>query len=588
MLATIVPLCFLLAADPVPSESQRLARLLDAYWEEYLVLNPVVATSIGDPRYNDRFPDTLSAAGRAERQAFTERWAGALGGIDRAKLVGQDRLSYDILRRDLAEELEGLRFPGELLPIHQFSSVPAFFGQLGSGNGIQPFRTAKDYDDFLKRGDAIVAWMDRSILNMREGMKRGVVQPRLVMLKVLPQLEAFLVSDPTASIFWEPLKAMPPGIAEADRQRLAGAYRTAITERWVPAYRRLHAFVRDEYLPRTRETVGLSALPDGAAWYAFQVKANTTTDLGPDAIHELGLAEVARIRGEMDAVRRQVGFAGDLEAFFAHLQEEPRFYFTKDEELLEGYRELQKRINALLPKLFDVAPKADYVVKPVEAFRAASEAGASYQAGTPDGSRPGVFYVNTHNLRAQPRFGMETLSIHEASPGHHFQVSIAQEVEGLPSFRRFGGYSAFSEGWALYAESLGKELGLFTDPYQWYGRLADEQLRAMRLVVDTGLHAKGWTRERAIQYMKDNSSMAESDVVAEVERYIVIPGQALGYKLGEFAIRDLRQEAARELGARFDVRAFHRQVLVDGGLPLDVLRTKIREWIAAQKAGRSG
>jgi uncharacterized protein (DUF885 family) len=584
MLATIVPLCaLLLAGNPMTTEGDRLNTLLEAYWEEYLVLDPVTATAIGDPRYNHRFPDSLSPAGIAERKAFTERWSDALGGIDRAKLVGQDRLSYDILRRDLAEEREGQRFPDELLPIHQFSSVPAFFGQLGSGEGIQPFKTAKDYDDFLKRGDAIVAWMDRSALNMREGIERGIVQPRMVMLKVLPQLETFLVSDPEASIFWRPLKAMPAQIAEADRQRLAGAYRTAIAERWVPAYRRLHAFVRDEYLPRTRETVGLSALPDGAAWYAYRVKASTTTDLDVDTIHELGLSEVARIRGEMEAVRKQVGFEGDLRAFFVHLQEDPRFYYTKEEDLLEGYRELQKRINGLLPKLFDVAPKADYVVKPVEAFRAASDAGASYQPGTPDGSRPGVFYVNTYNLRAQPRFGMETLSIHEASPGHHFQISIAQEVEGLPMFRRFGGYNAFSEGWALYAESLGKELGLFTDPYQWYGRLADEQLRAMRLVVDTGLHAKGWTRERAIQYMKDNSSMAESDIVAEVERYIVIPGQALGYKLGEFAIRDLRNEAARELGARFDVRAFHRQVLIDGGLPLDVLRSKIRDWIATQK-----
>jgi uncharacterized protein (DUF885 family) len=293
---------------------------------------------------------------------------------------------------------------------------------------------------------------------------------------------------------------------------------------------------------------------------------------------------VARILAEMNAVREQVGFEGDLKAFFEHLQTDDRFYFKTEDEALQAYRDVQQKINPLLPKLFDIFPKADYEVRPVEAFRAESHAGASYQSPTPDGSRPGVFYLNTFNLKAQPNFLVETLSIHEASPGHHFQISIQQEVESLPAFRRFGGYTAYAEGWALYAESLGKELGLFTDPYQWYGRLSDEQLRAMRLVVDTGLHYYGWSRQQAIDYMLANSSMAESDVVAEVERYIVIPGQALAYKVGQRVIRELRTEAEAELGDRFDVRAFHRQVLVDGALPMGVLQTKIREWIAAEKA----
>jgi len=283
-------------------------------------------------------------------------------------------------------------------------------------------------------------------------------------------------------------------------------------------------------------------------------------------------------------VREQVGFQGDLPAFFEHLKTDDQFYFKTPEEALQAYRDVQKKINPLLPKLFDVFPKADYEVREVEAFRAQSDAGASYQAPTPDGSRPGVFYLNTYNLKAQPNFLVETLSIHEASPGHHFQISIQQEVESLPAFRRFGGYTAFAEGWALYAESLGKELGVFTDPYQWYGRLSDEQLRAMRLVVDTGLHHLGWSRQQAIDYMMANSSMAESDVVAEVERYIVIPGQALSYKVGQRVIRELRTEAEAELGDRFDVRAFHRQVLIDGALPMGVLQVKIREWIARQKA----
>ena len=322
-------------------------------------------------------------------------------------------------------------------------------------------------------------------------------------------------------------------------------------------------------------------MPDGEAWYAFAVAGHTTTDLKPDAIHQIGLAEVSRIRGEMGQVKEQVGFEGDLAAFFVHLQEAPEFYFEHEDDLIAGYVELQKTVNERLPRLFDVMPKADYEVRPVEKFRAKSAAGASYMSPSPDGSRPGVFYVNTFNLKAQPRYGMETLSIHEASPGHHFQISIQQEIESLPRFRRFGGYTAYVEGWALYAESIGKELGMFSDPYQYYGRLSDEMLRAMRLVVDTGLHAKGWTRERAIDSMKENSSMARTDIVAEVERYIAIPGQALAYKIGQRKISELRKRAEEKLGEGFDVKEFHNQILLDGALPLDVLDTKIDEWIVA-------
>ena len=384
-------------------------------------------------------------------------------------------------------------------------------------------------------------------------------------------------------MFWGPVAAMPESFPAAERERLTAAYRAAIAGTLVPAYAKMRDFLRDEYLPEARESVGLGALPDGAAWYAHRVAAQTTTDLTPEQIHQFGLDEVARILSEMNEVREQVGFEGDLQAFFDHLETDDRFYFESEEEALQAYRDQQAKIKTLLPRLFDIAPKTDYEVRPVEAFRAQSEAGASYQSPAPDGSRPGVFYLNTYNLRAQPKFLVDTLSIHEASPGHHFQISIQQEIEDLPAFRRFGGYTAFSEGWALYAESLGKELGVFTDPYQWYGRLSDEQLRAMRLVVDTGLHHFGWTRQQAIDYMLANSSMAESDVVAEVERYIVIPGQALAYKVGQRVIRELREEAERELGDRFDVRAFHREVLTDGALPMDVLQGKIRAWIAAEK-----
>ncbi len=571
------------------SEAERLHQLLDAYWEETLQRSPVLATSLGDLRFNDQFPNSLSPEWIAGSKAFDRRWSARLAELDRDQLHGQDRLSYDILRRDLAESIAGERFPGELLPINQFGGVPSFFAQLGAGGSLQPFAEVKHYDDWLARGDRIVVWMDQAIVNMREGIRRGIVQPKSVMLKVPPQLAALQKDDVAETVFWGPVRSLPQTFAADDRERLTAAYREAIGERWLPAYRRLHDFIRDEYLPACRDSVGLSALPDGRDWYAFRVAAMTTTDLDPARIHEIGLAEVERILGEMNAVREQVGFDGDLQAFFKHLETDDRFYFRSEAEVIAAYQDAQKRIDALLPKLFDVFPKANYEVRPVEAFRAQSAAGASYQSPSPDGSRPGIFYINTFNLRAQPNFIVETLSIHEASPGHHFQNAIAQEVEGLPAFRRFGtSYVAYGEGWALYAESLGKELGLFTDPYQWYGRLSDEQLRAMRLVVDTGLHLKGWTREQAIDYMRANSSMAESDIIAEVERYIVIPGQALGYKIGQFAIRELREEAEKALGEHFDIKAFHRQILIDGELPMDVLRAKVREWIALEKARLAG
>jgi uncharacterized protein (DUF885 family) len=346
----------------------------------------------------------------------------------------------------------------------------------------------------------------------------------------------------------------------ADRERLTAAYRTAIEDRVIPAYRRVRDYVRDDYMPKTRTTVAWTALPDGKAWYAYLVKRHTTTDMTPEEVHKVGLDEVARIHDEMDAVRRQVGFEGDLAAFFRHLESDPQFYFTQGSDLVQGYRELKVRIDAALPKLFSVFPKADYQVREVEAFRAESAASA------------------------QPKFGMETLSLHEASPGHHFQGSIQQELTGLPKFRRFGGgYTAYAEGWALYAEYLGKELGMFTDPYQWFGRLNDEQLRAMRLVVDTGLHSLGWSREQAIRYMVENSSMSESYATSEVDRYISWPGQALGYKIGDLRIQALRRNAEKELGAKFDIRDFHREVLSDGEVPMDVLEAKIARWVAARK-----
>jgi uncharacterized protein (DUF885 family) len=560
----------------------RLDALFERFFEDFLRLDPLTATYIGDSRYNDELPNFIGPEYRAQARATNQRYLDEIRSIDPSLLAPADRISYDVFLGERLRAVAAERFPSELLPIDQFGGLINAMPALGSGTNAQPFATVRDYDNWLDRLDDFVVWMDQAIVNMREGARRGVVQPRAVMQKVLPQLDAMAVARASDSDYFAPVTKFPDSFGPADRTRLTAAYTAALETRLLPAYGRLRDFVRDEYLPNTRQSVAWTALPDGEAWYAYRVQEQTTTQMTADEIHALGLTEVARILNEMDKVRQQVGFKGDLHAFFDFLENDPQFYFKKPAEVLSAYGEVKNKINAALPAAFSMFPRADYEIREVEAFRAKSAAGASYLAPSADGSRPGIFYVNTFNLKALPRFGTETLSLHEAAPGHHFQISIKQELQGVPRFRRFGGYTAFAEGWALYAESLGKELGLFTDPYQWFGRLNDEQLRAMRLVVDTGLHAKGWSREQAIRYMLDNSTLSESDVTAEVERYIVWPGQALSYKVGDLRIQGLLGKAERQLGARFDLKDFHREVLCDGSVPLDVLEQKIARWIASR------
>ncbi|MCH7893548.1 MAG: DUF885 domain-containing protein [Proteobacteria bacterium] len=569
-------------AGPVDNAAL-LDELFEAYFEEILELNPLYATFIGDNRYNDRLANSLSPEYLETSRALERKYLAALLAIDNGDLNGQDLLSYEIFRLDRETSIAGERFPGELLPLNQTFSLANFFAVMGSGQSVQPFATVSDYENFLSRADDFIEYLDQAIINMRIGVERGVVQPRVVMEKVVPQLRAHVVDDAATSIFYGPVSNMPADFSAEDRARLTTAYTDMIENRLVPAYLRVAEFIEQEYLPATRTTVGWDALPDGEAWYAFRVEDSTTTKMSPDEIHELGLAEVARIRGEMEEVAREVGFDGTLAEFFEFLKTDPQFFFGSSEEVLAAYEAARLRIDERLPSLFSVFPKADYEIRQIEEFRARSSAGAMYQSPSPDGSRPGIFYVNTFNLKAQPTYGVETLSIHEAAPGHHFQISIQQEVTGLPRFRRFGGYTAFAEGWALYAESIGKELGVFTDPYQYYGRLNDEQLRAMRLVVDTGLHSKGWSREQVIQYMRNNSSLAETDIISEAERYIATPGQALAYKVGQINLTRMRAEAEQALGENFDIKAWHAQILTDGALPMAVLDAKNRRWIGAQK-----
>ena len=460
----------------------------------------------------------------------------------------------------------------------------ASFVQMGAGTGLHPFRTVKDYDDFLSRIGGFEQVVDASIGNMREGMRQGIVQPRVLMERVLPQLAAHVVDDPTKSMFWGPVTAMPATFTPAERARLTEAYATAIRGQVVPAFRRLHDFVRDEYLPHTRATAGLSALPGGRRWYEYLVRANTTTSLTPEQIHDIGLAEVARIHGEMETLMRQVGWQGDLAGFMRQAQSDPAQRFTSREEMLAEYRAAQLRIDASTDRLFDIKPRANYEIRPIEAFRERSASAGSYTAASLDGTRPGIFYLNTYDPPGRPRSMTETLLIHEGSPGHHFQISVARELVQLPRVRRFGGFTAYAEGWGLYAETLGPELGLFTDPYQRYGYLSSELWRAIRLVLDTGIHAKGWTLQQAQDYARRNSSESETVIIAETERFSAVPGQALAYKTGQMKITELRRRAEAALGPRFDIKAFHRAVLDSGALPLDVLDSKIDRWIAAQTA----
>lgn len=563
------------------TENDKMSELLESYFIESLIIFPVTGTYLGESRYNDKFSLPLHES-KLKLEQLNDRYFSAISSIDRDKLDAQGKLSFDIIFRDFTLDLKSRTFKSHLLPINQMDGMQNELAAFGSGESAQPFETVQDYDAFLQRAKGFKAWANSLQQVLNEGIQEGITLPKVIAAKIIPQFAAHVVYNPEDSVFWLPIKNMPKTFNDEDITRLTDSYREVIMLDIIPTYRDMAEYLEEVYLPNCRDTVGYSALPNGDKWYQNEIHRHTTLNLTANEIHEIGLKEVSRIRSEMTKVKEQVGFEGDLDAFFVHLRESDEFYFESSEELVSAYENVKKNIDSRLHLLFNISPKADYVVKPVEAFRQQSAPGASYQGPSADGSKPGVFYINTYNLKAQPKFIVETLSIHEAAPGHHFQIALQQEIDALPTFRKFGGYTVFAEGWALYAESLGKELGLFTDPYQWYGRLVDEQLRAMRLVVDSGLHAKGWTREQAIEFMLKNSSMAESDVIAEVERYIAWPGQALSYKLGQFKIRELRDYASAQLGKKFDVKEFHKQILIDGAMPMDILEKKIKAWVKSQ------
>lgn len=555
--------------------------------EEQLKLNPISALFRGDLRYADRLGDFGSDAYFDASRKAAENDLARLHAIDRAKLTPTNQIAYDVFEWQTKDTLKGLE-PEYLAltavrPIDHFFGFHVFYPGLASGKSAAPFKTVTDYENNLKRHRDYIAALDRSIVRFREGMKTGVVQPKLIVNNVIDQLNLQIAQGVEESTFNLPTKSFPEGISAADQARLKTEYTAAIRDGILPAYVRLRDFLKNEYLPVARDGVGLVHMKGGPKLYAYLIESNTTLPMTADQIHNLGLSEVKRIRGDMEAIKTQVGFQGTLAQFFEHLRTDPKFRPASREAYLQGFYDIGKRVDARIREQFSTIPKTPLEIRYYEPYREKTSAGGSYEPGSPDGKRPGVFYFNAYDLPSRSTVGMETLYLHEGAPGHHFQIALAYENADLPAFMRFGGNTAYAEGWGLYAESLWKELGMETDPYQRFGGLDDEMLRAMRLVVDSGIHAKGWTRDQAIDYMLANSGMSKTEATAEVERYIAIPGQALAYKVGQLTISRLKAKAQKALGPKFDVRDFHAQVLMTGALPMGVLEKKIDDWIAAKK-----
>ena len=575
------------AATQPRDAAQVLHALLAQSDEAFLVRNPIVATYRGDHRFLAQHGDYLSDAYNAAERTAAQQDLRRLAAIDRARLGTADRLAYDTFAwqrgLDLREYDPALVAVWLPLKLDHLNGWHLFFPDLSSGTGAAPYRTVADYDAGLARIDGFVAWLDAAVARAREGAARGVVQPRLVVERMVAQFDGFAAQGVETSPYDAPIRLLPPTMAPAERERLTRAYAAAIREQLAPAFARARDALRDEVLPRSRESIGLSQMPGGAAWYRFLVEKSTTTKLSPQEIHRLGLAEVARLDAALEALRVRIGYAGSLAQMRQFLRSDARFQPASAQALGDAYRDIGRRVEAALPRLFATRPKTPLEIRPTPPYQERTDAAARYMDGSLEAGRPGVFFYNTWDLPSRTTFSTETLYLHEAVPGHHFQGSLAQENLALPKLLRFGGNTAYLEGWALYAESLAPELGMESDPYQRFGGLDAEMWRALRLVVDTGIHAMGWSREQAIDYMLANSANSRTDTVAEVERYIAWPGQALAYKVGELTIRRLRSKAESELGARFDVREFHRQVLDTGALPMAVLEAKIDAWIAAQR-----
>jgi uncharacterized protein (DUF885 family) len=564
--------------------NKQFAAMCEQFYQESLKINPLAATYIGDDRYNDLLANDGSATYLKEYKTFNERYLDSLKAYDRESLDANDKLSFDYLKDQLDITLEGFKYHSEYLPFNQMFALPLTIGQLGSGTGAQPFKTVKNYEDWLKRAAAFSVWADTAIANFRKGEAAGIVLPKALVIKMIPQMLAMVVSDPKTSLFYGPINLIPRTFSDDEKQQLTQDYLKVISTVIIPTYKRLGDFLQKEYLPKARITSGYSAMPGGADWYAYLVRQQTTTNKTPEEVYQTGLKEVSRIKLEMDSIKTLVDFKGDLKAFFDYMKTDKKFMPYKNaREILDAFENIHQRMKPNLKKMFEKEPKTPFEIRQTEAFRAAS-ASAEYNSGSADGKRPGIFYVPILDAKTfNTTSGMESLFLHEAIPGHHYQISLTQENSLLPNFRRFGGHNAYVEGWALYCESLGKELGLYQDPYQHMGALGDEMHRAIRLVVDVAIHTKNMSREEAIKYMTDNEAISIEGATAEIERYMGIPGQALGYKTGAMKIRELRARYMTQLGTKFNLASFHTEVLKDGSLPLSVFESKMDVWADRQK-----
>jgi len=572
--------------EVMQNEHERLFAIFAASDERDLALNPIMGLFRGDMRNADRLGDFLTDAHAVASKTNTLLNLSELKQIDRSKLSDTDKLAYDVFKyneeRSLAMSTDEIAALTEVRPVNHFSGFHTFYPTFASGKGAAPFKTVEDYDNNLSRHNDYIAISDRAIEKFREGMESGVLETKLTIDRVIKQFDTQLEIPIKKSQYWGPVAQFPDSFSDEEKARLTADYEAA-TQAIYDANTRMRDFLKNEYLPVARETVGLSQMKGGEKLYQLMVEGSTTLPMTPDELHTLGLKEVKRIKNDMLAIMEEVNFEGSLNEFFDYVRTDPQFKPESREALTESYYKIGREVDEKIGEYFSLLPKSELEIKPYDPAIEQFSAGGSYQPGTPDGSRPGTFYFNAYDLPSRLTTGNVTLYLHEGAPGHHFQVSLAQENEALPSFMRFSFLPAFGEGWALYSETLGYEMGFFANPWNRYGTLQDEQLRAMRLVVDTGIHSKGWSREKAIDFMLDNSGMTRTEVVAEVERYIAIPSQALSYKVGALKIQELRARAEKALGENFDIRAFHAQVLNTGGIPLAILEQKIDRWIESQQ-----
>ena len=555
---------------------EALKTLVENYYERFLAMNRLLDTSNFDARFDARKSNDISEQAVADALALEQESLQQLAGIDRAALSDEQRITYDMFKYERELDIEGFTFPAEQLPLDHLDSVPFSFARLGSG---QPFATVADYDRLLHGIDAFVKWTDQAIANLKDGALHGVTEPKVIVERVIAKCNQLAVEDPTKSVFYQPIENFPEQVAPADRDRLTAAYTKAISERITPAYRKLATFLQKEYLPQARASIALSALPNGQRWYAHLIRYYTTTELNAQQIYELGRDELQRTRAEIDKVRAQIGIKDDLKTFLSSLRTDPKFNFTSAEEVLQTYEAIKGRVTPNLPNLFIDPPQDDFEIRAMDEATAASAGPAYATEASPGGSHRAVLYVNTSEPTQRPKYQSESVYLHQADPGHHLQMYMQTHMTELPRFRRFSVEAAYVEGWGLYAESLGRELGIYQDAYQYLGALLNDAQRSARLVVDTGLHARNWTREKAIAFMLENTALSEADAASEVDRYIAQPAQALAYKIGQLKIRELRGTAEKRLGSKFDVRAFHRAILDGGSMPLEILQKKVERWI---------